>query len=227
MTLKIKTLAESIQPDKPKICVYGPAGAGKTSLIKTLPGKILILSAEAGLLSIQGHQADVAEITTVDQLREAYAFLKGTDHSYDWVCLDSFSEIAECLLAHEKSQTKDTRQAYGRVIEVGMQMGRAFRDLKCGVYFTCKAERTRDEATGRQGVALSMPGSKLAQGIPYLFDEVFHLIVDRDKETGETQRWLQCVGDARADCKDRSGRLDSYEPADLGHVVAKIAGGAE
>jgi len=227
LTLKIKTLAETIQPDKPKICVYGFPGAGKTSLIKTLPGKSLILSAEAGLLSIQGHQADVAEITTVDELREAYAFLKGSDHSYDWVCLDSFSEIAECLLAHEKSQTKDTRQAYGRVIEVGMQMGRAFRDLKMGVYFACKAERTRDEATGRQGVALSMPGSKLAQGIPYLFDEVFHLIVDRDKETGETQRWLQCVGDARADCKDRSGRLDPYEPADLGLVVQKIAGGGE
>jgi len=225
LPLKIQSLAESIQADRPKICVYGFPGVGKTSLIRTLPGKALILSAEAGLLSIQGHEADVAEIQSIDDLREAYAFLSKSDHDYQWVALDSFSEIAEVLLSHEKSQTKDTRQAYGRVIEVGTQMGRAFRDLKMGVYFACKAERIKDEATGRQGVALSMPGAKLAQAIPYLFDEVFHLFINTDKETGEHQRWLQCVGDQRADCKDRSGRLDAYEPANLGHIVAKIGGG--
>lgn len=225
MPLTIKSLTDTIQPDSPKICVYGFPGAGKTHLISTLPGKTLILSAEAGLLSLHGKmEADVAEVKSVDELREAYRLLSTGTHDYQWVALDSFSEIAEVLLAAEKAATKDTRTAYGKVIEVGMQMGRAFRDLPIGVYFACKAERQKDDATGRQSVAISMPGARLAQGIPYLFDEVFHLFVDRDKETGETTRWLQCVGDARADCKDRSGRLDAYEPGNLSHVVRKIGG---
>lgn len=229
MTLKIKTLAETIEPDKPKVLVCGFAGAGKTTLCSTLPGKVLIISAESGLLSLQGKmEADVLEVSSIDDLRDAYGFLKAGDHSYDWVALDSFSEIAEVMLAHEKSQTKDARQAYGKVIEQGVALARAFRDLKgVGVYFTCKAERIKDEATGRIQMAISMPGARLAQSIPYLFDEVFCLITDTDKETGETQRWLQTCSDARADCKDRSGRLDAYEPADLGAVVSKIAGGSQ
>lgn len=229
MTLKIRTLAETIEPDKPKVLVYSFAGAGKTTLCSTLPGKVLIISAESGLLSLQGKmEADVLEVSSIDDLRDAYGFLKAGDHSYDWVCLDSFSEIAEVMLAYEKSQTKDARQAYGKVIEQGVALARAFRDLKgVGVYFTCKAERQKDEATGRIQVTISMPGARLAQSIPYLFDEVFCLITETDKETGETARWLQTCSDARADCKDRSGRLDAYEPADLGAVVAKIAGGAQ
>lgn len=227
MPLSIVSLAEAIRPASPKICVFGFPGAGKTHIISTLPGKTLILSAEAGLLSLHGKmQADVAEVKSVDDLREAYRLLSTGTHEYEWVALDSFSEIAEVLLSSEKAATKDTRAAYGKVIEVGMQMGRAFRDLEMGVYFACKAERQKDESNGRQTVGISMPGAKLAQGIPYLFDEVFHLFVDRDKETGETTRWLQCVGDSRADCKDRSGKLEAYEPADLGHIVRKI-GGAE
>ena len=229
MSLKIKTLAETIEPDKPKMMVYAFAGAGKTTLCSTLPGKVLIISAESGLLSLQGKmEADVLEVSSIDDLRDAYGLLKTGDHQYDWVCLDSFSEIAEVMLAHEKSQTKDARQAYGKVIEQGVALARAFRDLKgLGVYFTCKAERQKDEATGRIQVTISMPGARLAQSIPYLFDEVFCLITETDKETGKTQRWLQTCSDARADCKDRSGRLDAYEPADLGHVVSKIAGGGQ
>ena len=60
--------------------------------------------------------------------------------------------------------------------------------------------------------------------IPYLFDEVFHLFSATDKESGELERWLQTSGDQRADAKDRSGKLEQYEPANLAEIVAKIRG---
>ena len=124
----------------------------------------------------------------------------------------------------EKKKTKDPRQAYGAVIETGTALARAFRDLPLGVYFSAKAERVKDDATGRVSSHISMPGAKLGAALPYLFVEVFHLFAAQDKESGELERWIQTSGDQRADAKDRSGKLDMYEPADLSHIVAKIRG---
>lgn len=222
MALKIKSVRDSVENNGIKFCVYGTAGAGKTSLIRTIPGKTLILSAESGLLSIADVDADVAEISSLDDVREAYAFLKGSDHDYSWVALDSYSEIMEVALAEFKETSKDPRQAYGQVIETGTALARAFRDLPLGVYFSAKSEKIRDEATGRISAGISMPGSRLGQSIPYLFDEVFHLFSATDKESGELERWLQTSGDQRADAKDRSGKLEQYEPANLADIVAKI-----
>jgi len=224
VALKISRLRDVVESIGIKVCVYGAAGAGKTTLIKTLPGKVLILSAESGLLSIADHDADVAEVSSIDDVREAYRFLASSDHQYDWVALDSFSEICEVLLAEEKQKTKDPRQAYGAVIETGTALARAFRDLPLGVYFSAKSERVKDDATGRVSTHISMPGAKLGAALPYLFDEVFHLFSATDKESGELERWLQTSGDQRADAKDRSGKLDMYEPANLADIVAKIRG---
>lgn len=224
MQLKISKLKDVVNSVGVKICVYGTAGAGKTTLIKTLPGKVLILSAESGLLSISDFDADVVEVKSIDDVRQAYSFLANGDHDYDWVALDSFSEICEVLLSEEKQKTKDPRQAYGAVIETGTALARAFRDLPLGVYFSAKSERTKDDATGRVSASLSMPGAKLGAALPYLFDEVFYLFSATDKESGELERWLQTSGDQRADAKDRSGKLDQYEPANLADIVAKIRG---
>lgn len=222
MALKIKSVRDSVQSNGIKVCVYGAAGAGKTSLIRTIPGKTLILSAESGLLSIADIEADVAEVKSIDDVREAYKFLADGDHDYSWVALDSFSEICEVLLSEEKQKTKDPRQAYGQVIETGTALARAFRDLPLGVYFSAKSERTKDDATGRISASISMPGAKLGAALPYLFDEVFYLFSATDKESGELERWLQTSGDQRADAKDRSGKLEQYEPANLADIVAKI-----
>lgn len=54
-----------------KLLVYGQAGAGKTSLIPTLPNPI-VLSAEGGLLSIQDAELPYIEIATMAELQEAY-----------------------------------------------------------------------------------------------------------------------------------------------------------
>ena len=112
-----------------KLLVYGQAGSGKTSLIPTLPTPI-VLSAEGGLLSIQDANLPYIEISTMDDLKEAYEWM-GTPEGmkFESIALDSISEIAEVCLNAEKKIAKDPRQAYGAMQEQMSDILRAFRDL--------------------------------------------------------------------------------------------------
>ncbi|CAB4139959.1 phage_P_loop, phage nucleotide-binding protein [uncultured Caudovirales phage] len=205
--------------------VYGQAGAGKTSLIKTLPNPI-ILSAEGGLLSIQDADLPYIEIGSMDDLREAWTWL-GTPEGREYasVALDSISEIAEVCLNAEKKATKDPRQAYGAMQEQMADIIRAFRDLPGRhVLMTAKLEKSQDEM-GRILYAPSMPGNKTGQSLPYFFDEVLALRVERDGD-GNTQRALMCDSDGLWLAKDRSGKLDAWEAPDLGAIINKIGGKA-
>jgi len=210
-----------------KMLVYAQAGGGKTSLIPTLPSPV-VLSAEAGLLSIAGSGVPYVEVNSVDALNEVYRWLTESQEAaqFESVALDSISEIAEVVLANEKATAKDPRQAYGALQDVMGAVIRSFRDLpNKHVYFTAKLEKSQDEM-GRILYSPSMPGAKLGQQLPYFFDLVLPLRVEKDAE-GNTVRSLQCHSDGLWTAKDRSGRLDAWEPADLGHVINKIRGGAQ
>jgi phage nucleotide-binding protein len=222
-----RSLKDAIDSRSPKILVYGGSGVGKTTLIASLPGKILILSAESGLLPLASADidCDVVEVKTMDDLRAAYAELRSGTHGYAWVVLDSVSEIAEVVLSAEKAKTKDPRQAYGALQDEMVKIMRSFRDLTCGVYFSAKLNAVKDEGTGRVSYGIGMPGAKLGEAIPYLFDEVFRMVViDEDDGQGGkvASRYLMTSTDGKSVAKDRSGRLDVWEPADLGAIVGKI-----
>lgn len=222
MAISLKTTG-SLSANGVKLLVYGQAGAGKTSLIKTLPSPI-VLSAEGGLLSIQDANLPYIEITSMENLKEAYVWLtESTD--YKSVALDSISEIAEVCLNYEKKINKDPRAAYGAMQEQMSDIIRAFRDLPgLHVYMSAKLEKTQDEM-GRVLYAPSMPGNKTGQSLPYFFDEVLALRVEKDAD-GNTQRALMCDSDGLWSAKDRSGKLSTWEAPDLGAIIAKIGGAA-
>jgi len=207
-----------------KLLVYGQAGAGKTSLIKTLPNP-LVLSAEAGLLSIQDADLAYIEIKTIEDLREAYSYIMSEEGAgFESIALDSISEIAEVILNAEKKIAKDPRQAYGAMQEQVSDLIRAFRDIPGKhVYMSAKLEKSTDEM-GRILYAPSMPGNKTGQQLPYFFDEVLALRVERDAE-GNVQRALMCDSDGLWQAKDRSGKLTAWEAPDLGAIVEKINAG--
>jgi phage nucleotide-binding protein len=207
-----------------KLLVYGQAGAGKTSLIPTLPTPV-ILSAEGGLLSIADTNLPFIEITSMAELQEAYKWLTSSAEAGEFqsVALDSISEIAEVVLNAEKKINKDPRAAYGAMQEQMADVIRAFRDLPGKhVYMSAKLEKTQDEM-GRVLYAPSMPGNKTGQSLPYFFDEVLALRVEKDAE-GNTRRALMTDGDGLWLAKDRSGKLEVWEDADLGEIIKKIGG---
>ena len=223
MAIKLKSTKDLVV-NSVKLLVYGQAGAGKTYLIKTLPNAI-ILSAEAGLLSIKEEELHYIEITSIDDFKEAYQWVISSDEAkiYESIALDSISEIAEVLLGEEKKQTNDPRKAYGAMQDQMMEVIRSFRDVPGKhVYFSAKLEKSQDEM-GKMMYNPSMPGKTLAQQIPYFFDEVFALRVERD-EAGGTHRALMCDTDGLWLAKDRSGKLSQWEDINLSSIINKISG---
>ena len=223
MAIKLTTTAQAALLHGVKCLVYGRAGTGKTTLSATAPTPI-ILSAEAGLLSLRHHNIPVIEIKTIDDLTEAYAWATEAAEAkqYATICLDSLSEIAEVVLSNAKRTAKDPRQAYGELIERMNITIRSFRDLSGKhVYMSAKQEAIKDEIAGTTMYGPSMPGSKLGTQLAYLFDEVFRLGIGRTTD-GVEYRYLMTRPDFQSEAKDRSGCLDQMEQPDLTHIFNKI-----
>lgn len=239
MAIKLTTTRESAQVNGVKVLVYGQAGSGKTTLCATTGAPTVILSAEGGLLSLRHVDIPVIEVKTVEDVAEAYQFLANSHEGkqFEWVCLDSLSEIGEVCLAAEKKLSRDPRQAYGALQEHMYRLIRDFRDLPGrNVYFSAKMgaqkvdiveTRTTGALTSQVAVgskityAPSMPGVKLGQSLPYFTDLVLALRVEKD-EDGNPSRWLQTQPDDAYAAKDRSGALQPFEAPDLAAIATKV-----
>lgn len=230
---------DSIGKDSIKMLVYGPSGSGKTTLAKTLDN-VVIISAEAGLLSVRDKKIDVLDITKDDagvlipkekrisRLGDAYKYLN-TDEAkkkYKTVFIDSLSELNQNLLEgllHEFPERKDSLVVYGELSKRMRALVKSFRDLPdYNVVFTCLSEVEKDES----GLRVTQPQlvGKFAAQLPALLDEVFYLHVTQNSETGEKTRHLVTEGTERLSAKDRSGSLQKLEVADLSVIFKKIAG---
>lgn len=241
MALEFTMTSQSAVANGVKALVYADSGLGKTLMCATAPGPIVI-SAESGLLVLNKKNIEkvygvatpgitydlpVIKINTVQDLTEVHTWLQtAAAASFQTVCIDSISEIGEVVLNNAKRVVKDPRQAYGELIEKMESVIRAFRDLPGkNVYMTAKLDPMKDELTGITRYGPSMPGAKLGQKLPYFFDEVFKLGVNKD-QTGASFRYLQTAADLQNMAKDRSGALDVMEPPHLAYVFNKILQGA-
>tara|TARA_R110000803_G_scaffold28011_10_gene65138 strand:+ start:6410 stop:7186 length:777 start_codon:yes stop_codon:yes gene_type:complete len=226
MAIKLTSTRDAQADSGLKVAIHGPAGSGKTTMIASADEPTIIISAEGGLLSLRHYDIPVIIVTSMAEIEEAYSYIAGPDGAqYKWVGIDSASEIAEVCLNAEKITTTDGRRAYGEMQDKMMGMLRAFRDLPKNVVMTFKQSRVEDGGSGLTLHSPMMPGRVLTQQVPYLFDEVLALRVERN-EAGEFERWAQTARDMQYDAKDRSGALDAFEPPNLGAIAAKIRGEA-
>lgn len=238
MALEFTTANAASEVGGVKCMTYGGSGVGKTMLMATAPVPILI-SAESGMMSLRKKNLervfgvntpqidyDVKSIVvrTVEDLVAAHQWCRqhAWSNGFRTVGLDSISEIMEVILANAKRQVKDPRQAYGELIDKGSMLVREFRDLPgLNVVVAAKMEYSKDEVTGISKYGPSVPGNKLGQAMPYFFDEVFHLGVNKDT-AGNPYRYLRTQPDIQYEAKDRSGMLAEVEYPHLGAVFAKI-----
>jgi len=226
MAFKLTTTKEAAVLNGLKVLVYGGAGVGKTRLCSTA-SDALIISAESGLLSLAEFDIPVVEIYSIEDLEVAYQYVTESEEgkAFSWICLDSITEIAEQCLANEKEKSKDPRKAYGELSDRMTEILKAFRDLPGrNVYMSCKALTVKDEDLKMMVHSPMMPGQKLGQALPYLFDEVFALRAEKNLESGDLERMLQTAACQNWQAKDRSGRLDEFEEPNLDAILAKITG---
>lgn len=222
MAINLKSTSD-VHSNGVKMLVYSQSGAGKTTLIKTLPNPIII-SSESGLLSLEDCDIPYIEVNDMASLKEAYEYVTSEDCAqFESIALDSISEIAEVVLAAEKKKAKDGRMAYGEMDTQMTEIIRAFRDIpNRHVYFTAKLEKQQDEM-GRVMYFPSLPGNKTAQKLPYFFDLVMALRLEKDAD-GNPQRALMVESDGLWLAKQRGIKLDTWEAPDLGAIIAKIGG---
>lgn len=232
MTIEWSTTDKEGSANGIKCMVYGGAGAGKTTLCGTAPAPVII-SAEAGLLSLRNARADygngpepirVMKVAVVQDVWDALSWCQehAKKSGIKTICLDSISEIVEKILSNEKKKTADPRKAYGEMATIAIDIVKAFRDLPgLHVLVTAKETTGTDPISGVAKAQPNAPGQMVGPSLPYLFDEVFHAATDKDAQ-GKTYHYLRTRKGFNADAKDRSGVLDEIEWPDLTNIFNKI-----
>lgn len=91
MAVKAISVAEAVSMVGIKALVYGPTGAGKTTLARTMPAPTLVLDFEGGVISLLGAEGiAVCPIKSTDDLLQIVKELQG-DTTFRSVVFDGLS----------------------------------------------------------------------------------------------------------------------------------------
>lgn len=226
--------------------VVGAAGVGKTSLIRTIvgqyydtkkkewlpsgfnPEKVLILSAESGLLCVKDlidkKVIDGFEIFNIQDFQEAQNYCMSQEfmkNGYQWVFIDSLTEISTRCSEFIENSGNDGYKLWQKYNKDITSVIKSFRDMQnVNVVFTCLEEYTKN-SDGISRLSVAMQGTQIKSRLSSYFDEVFYM--DRqNKSTGiET---LFSTKNPIGMAKDRSGKLADYEYPNLLNIKKKILG---
>lgn len=113
MALQIEKAAD-IKTENGVYLIYAPPGTGKTSLLKFLPGKTLVLDVDRTSRVLKGEtNIDISKVDNVNAWKnfgEVMKELAKMDLSgYDNIALDNISELERCMLADLGRQGNNNR----------------------------------------------------------------------------------------------------------------------
>ena len=207
------TKATDITLNDPCYLIYGNPGLGKTSALKYIPGKTLVVDIDKSSKVLNGcENISIAEVDTHkiwdEWLNVVKELLKGAAEPFDTIVIDNVSELFRACLANLGREGKNHRvpsQAdYQRVDFTILDSLRALLQLKKRIVFI--AWETSDQWTDENGMIYNraMPDirSKILNNFLGLTDVVARL-VKKTTEDGEEVRGFILQPSASVYAKNR------------------------
>lgn len=204
-----------------KTVVYGPPGSGKTPVLNTAPRPVL-LCIEPGMLSMRQSNVPTWAGFTPKHIDEFFDWVLKSNEAanFDTICVDSVSQMAEVILEEELGRNRDGRKAYGEMSRRVMKhMNGIFFAQRKHTYLICKQATVEDNAA--RMFRPYFPGQDLNVKIPHLFDVTMHLAVHNIPGVGQ-HKAFRTAPSFDAVARDRSGKLNEFEPCDLTALFNKI-----
>lgn len=205
--------ATDITLNDPCYLIYGNPGLGKTSALKYIPGKTLVIDIDKSSKVLNGcENISIAEVDTHkiwdEWLNVVKELLKGAAEPFDTIVVDNVSELFRACLANLGREGKNHRvpsQAdYQRVDFTILDSLRALLQLKKRIVFI--AWETSDQWTDENGMIYNraMPDirSKILNNFLGLTDVVARL-VKKTTEDGEEVRGFILQPSASVYAKNR------------------------
>jgi phage nucleotide-binding protein len=194
MTLQI-TNAADIKATKGTYLIYGAPGMGKTTALKYLPGKTLVLDVDRTSKVLKGcKNIDIVQVDNIGTwdfweklIIELYENYKG---KYDNVCVDNVSELERCILSDLGSKGKNkgvpSQGDYQYMQFRLVNSLRYMKNLGCNIIWT--AWETTDLYTTAEGQQYnrSYPqiNGKILNNVLGLCDVVGRLMINNEGERG-------------------------------------------
>lgn len=149
--------APSGEFDRFGACIYAEVGVGKTSLLRGMRGKGLVIDVpqvEDGTQVLAGaNHINVIQIRKWSELDEIYQYLRRGQHDFTWVAFDTITalqKLAKRKIVRERDEIATrpyqiTLQNWGSVGELMGDMFYQFRGLPISVIFLAQVRDRSDD----------------------------------------------------------------------------------
>lgn len=237
-------------PDTVVSLIFGDPGAGKTRLIGTAPGPILVINIDNSVSTLRGKEgisvypnpALKKPVETWDELLSILNWLEnGGTKGFTTVAFDTVTEAGSLLIKKILSAEGPTKRVHPKVLSqadygiFGNEMidfVRRVRDLRSNVVMTAQIDDLLVEKPEGGAEMFRMPNfgtGKMAQQMsPQYFDLVGYLGVEAIKGGGLVRKLLtQPIGNRKAKIRTPEG-VESpvvIEDPNLTKIFALITGG--
>jgi phage nucleotide-binding protein len=195
------TKATDLTTDNATYLIYANPGVGKTSALKHLPGKTLVIDIDKSSGVLKGAEnIDIAYIDTHNIWKEwmetVKELVKTPDTDYDNIVIDNVSELFRATLANLGREGKNHRvpeqSHYQRVDFTILDSLRALKKLNARIVFTAWETSDLWEAENGQSFNRAYPDmrNKILNNFMGLCDVVARLVIKKDDDGNETRGFI-------------------------------------
>lgn len=195
------TKATEINSKQSTYLIYANPGVGKTSALKHLPGKTLVIDIDKSSGVLKGAEdIDIAAIDTHNIWNEwmetVTELIKTGAGEYDNIVIDNVSELFRATLANLGREGKNHRvpeqSHYQRVDFTILDSLRALKKLNARIVFTAWETSDLWEAENGQSFNRAYPDmrNKILNNFMGLCDVVARLVIKKDDDGNETRGFI-------------------------------------